>query len=272
MDIFHYWLGVVAVDDDINSISTNEKVVSTTAIRESCGGGPVISVAFAIMTPTTTTTTIGTTTTQKKMVAAGCMDGSVSVYVYDWLTGQGLTIQGSGQIPTKHEKYVKKVAWKKKNGAADDDGLLLLASASADGTVQIHKVTVKENLVEEAHEDDDNNNSNHHQQQLQISVTHQETFHFNGAVEALCFVRDRYLVCYARETPYLMVFDTVDNYSIRKINLNSGGRPAAAGTTLEDQHVSFAVMEIIPSPPHAHNQEHKYLALATDTSKHCDRI
>lgn len=209
-----------------NGGPASDKTVAA-AQRVRCDG-PVIAVAFS--------------TSSTKLVAAGSMDGNVWVHAYELVTGQGLKITASSKIPTKHGKYVKKVAW---NSAG------LLASASADGTVQVHKVTLDVDYTK----DDD---SAH-----QLTVKSLEKLHLSGAVEAMCFVQDQYLVCYAREKPYLLVFDSQEEFAIRKINLNSGGRPAAAGTSMEDQHVSFAVMDIAASP----NNQHKYLALATDSSR-----
>jgi WD40 repeat protein len=61
--------------------------------------------------------------------------------------------------------------------------------------------------------------------------------------------------------PYLQCYDISKEFQLRKINLNHGGKPAAAGTSLEDQHVSFTVMDMALSP------NGKYLALATDASR-----
>lgn len=198
--------------------------------------GPVITTAFH---------------PSAKVVAAGCMDGSVWVASFDIVTGKGLVITASTMIPKKHAKYVKTVAWRSTNNTP-----FVLASGSADGTIQLTEVSIQVNYGT----DDETTTS--------IDLKPMETLHLSGAVEALCFIQDE-LCCYARGKPYLMCFDTRQDFCQRKINLNSGGRPAAAGTTLEDQHVSFAIMDMAPSPTAAGNNPTvgKYLAVATDASR-----
>ncbi|CAB9505644.1 WD domain, G-beta repeat [Seminavis robusta] len=203
---------------------SSKKVVAQ-ACRVRCDG-PVIAIA----------------THPQKMVAAGCMDGSVWVVHYDMVTGQGLVVKATTKIPTKHGKYVKSVAWRTTTNSSDNH---LLATASADGTVQVHQVAVKIDYVKD---------------ETTIHVTTIEKLHLQHAVESVCFVADE-LCCYAREKPYLQCFDTTKDFQLRKLSLNHGGKPAAAGTSMEDQHVSFAVMDMAVSP------NGKYLALATDASR-----
>merc|ERR1712008_51769 len=82
--------------------------------------------------------------------------------------------------------------------------------------------------------------------------------HFDGAVEAMCFLNNgSTLCCYVRGTSYLSYFDLKDGYKQSKMSLNGG----AAGTGCFDEHVSFAVLSLLPSP----NGE--YLAAATDASR-----
>jgi WD40 repeat protein len=206
------------------------------ACRVRCDG-PVIAIAFAE----------NSSNNNNKLVAAGCMDGSVLVIHYDMVTGKGLLVKASTKIPTKHSKYVKTVAWNSHGN--------VLATASGDGKVQIHQVVVK---VDHLKDDE-----------TTIEIKTIETLHLQGAVESLCFLSSNNttttkeeLCCYARGMPYLQCYDIGHpQYQLRKINLNHGGRPAAAGTSLEDQHVSFAVMDMAVSP------NGKYLALATDASR-----
>lgn len=213
-----------------NDTEAAKKVVES-ACRVRCDG-PVIATAFH---------------PKQKLVAAGCMDGNVYIISYEIRTGTGLVIKATTKIPTKHGKYVKNVVWSTKNNT---NNLLQLASASADGTVQIHQISVKTDYTTE-------------DEQQTIELNTVETFHLQGAIESIVFIQDGIeLCCYARGKPYLIIFDTsTKDYQQRKINLNHGGKPPPPGTKLEDQHVSFAVMDMTLSP------SGKYLALATDTSR-----
>jgi len=174
------------------------------------------------------------------IVAAGCMDGSIK------LVGCATTLGLEAKVlvtdnQVKHGKYVKGIAW--------SPIAPLLATASADGTVILSKVS-------DLHCKEENADS------LAATVDMVQSFHLPGAVESLCFSNDgNTLYCYARGTPYLSCFDMSsedDNqqkFKMTKMNLN--------GTTTGgfQDHVSFAVLDMSPSP------ENKYLALATDTSR-----
>mmetsp|Transcript_5769 Transcript_5769/g.12693 ORF Transcript_5769/g.12693 Transcript_5769/m.12693 type:complete len:452 (+) Transcript_5769:74-1429(+) len=173
------------------------------------------------------------------VVAAGCMDGSVK------LAYCGLEMdapkEGSNRMlksdlvngnGIKHGKYVKTICWSPSEP--------IVASASADGTVQLTSV---KNVDSEA---------------ATVSLEVVQSMHFDGAVESMCFLDNgNTLCCYVRGTSYLSYFDLKDGYKLSKISLN--GR--LAGTGCFDDHVSFAVLSLMPSP----NGE--YLAAATDTSR-----
>ena len=162
-----------------------------------------------------------------KFVAAGCMDGSVHV-VYLETDRFSNTIQTQKVGSIQHGKYVKCVAW-----SATDN---ILATASADGSVQVHKL--EWNFV------DATGATLEKVQQLQLS----------GAVESLCFREDT-LCAYARGSSNLICFDLQDNFAQQKINLNRG-----PGNACFDDHVSFAVMDMSVF-------QNDYLALATDSSR-----
>ena len=219
--------------------STAKRVVESATTLQ-CSA-PVITVAFS-------------GSYSMKCVAAGCMDGSVHVAAYELVTGKGLVLKAVTKIPIKHDKYCKKVAWNSNSAAPMTPPLL--ATASADGTIKLHQVSVGTEYTTE-------------DETTSIQLKTREMLNFEGGgVEAMCFVKDE-LCCYVRGKPYLNCFDTSkDDLAPRKINLNHGGRPVAAGTTLEDQHVSFAVMDMAPSPPGiASSSNSEYLALATDVSR-----
>lgn len=163
-----------------------------------------------------------------KFVAAGCMDGSVHVIYFERDGSTTLNAEEIGKGTIKHGKYVKCLAW-----SSTDN---ILATASADGSVQIHKLDW--NFI------DATGATLEKVQNLQLS----------GAVESLCF-REDHLCCYARGSANLICFDLRDNFSQQKINLNRG-----PGNACFDDHVSFAVMDISP-------YEKDYLALATDSSR-----
>jgi len=85
-----------------------------------------------------------------------------------------------------------------------------------------------------------------------------KSMHFDGAVESMCFLNNgNTLCCYVRGTSYLSYFNLKDGYKQTKMSLNGG----SAGTECFDEHVSFAVLSLLPSP----NGE--YLAAATDSSR-----
>ena len=202
-----------------NSETKDDDAVKT-KVTIDCGA-PVIAVDFSRHGRTS------------KFVAAGCMDGSVKVV---WCEQQredgGLVAEllGDATITIQHNKYVKCVSWSSTEN--------LLASASADGTILLHKL--EWNLVDPS------------------SATLQlvQTLHLNGAIESTCF-RGDHLCCYARGSPYIHCFDTAKNFEDSKsIHLNKG-----SSATFFDDHVSFAIMGMESSA------DNKYLACATDSSR-----
>lgn len=173
------------------------------------------------------------------VVAAGCMDGSVTL-AYCGMDmdapkeGRNRILKSDlgGGSGIKHGKYVKTICWSPSEP--------IVASASADGTVQLTSVK--------------DVNSEAGTASLEIV----QSMHFDGAVESMCFTDNgKTLCCYVRGTHYLSYFDLKDGCKQTKVSLNGG----SAGTGCFDEHVSFAVLSLLPSP------DGKYIALATDTSR-----
>lgn len=170
-----------------------------------------------------------------RVVSAGCMDGSVILAGFgkgfmgaDGIGSKLLTPSSGDNI--KHVKYVKCMAW--------SPSAPILATASADGSVQLSKISLP-------------NESD------QVQIEKIQTIHLTGAIEALCFLDDGdTLCCYERGTPHLSYFDLQDGCKQTKRNLNGDS------TGGFKDHVSFAVMCLTPSPNGG-----KYLAAATDTSR-----
>lgn len=175
------------------------------------------------------------------VIAAGCMDGSVRLAYcgMEWnapTSGEERLLkphEDSGNDNfIKHKRYVKTLCWSPSEP--------ILASASADGTVQLTRVK----------------DVNFECMTASIEVV--KSIHFDGAVEAMCYLNNGFtLCCYVRGTAYLSYFDLRDGYNLSKISLNGG----TVGTGSFDEHVSFAVLALLPSPCG------KYIALATDMSR-----
>ena len=84
-----------------------------------------------------------------------------------------------------------------------------MASASADGTVQLTRVGEIGSMM-----DDDNNAG-------VVSMEVIQSFHFDGPVEAMCFLNNGdTLCCHVRGTPYLSYFDLKDGFKQSKVSLN----------------------------------------------------
>ena len=186
-------------------------------------GAPVICCAFAQQGKSV------------PVVAAGCMDGSVKLAYcglgMDAPKDRLLKSTGDGK-GIKHGKYVKTICWSPSEP--------VVASASADGTVQLTRV----------------GDVNSEAGTVTLEVV--QSIHLGGAVEAMAFVDNgNKLCCYVRGTSYLSYFDLRDEYKQSKMSLNGG----SAGTGCFDEHVSFAVLSLLPSP------DGKYIALATDASR-----
>mmetsp|Transcript_8880 Transcript_8880/g.16025 ORF Transcript_8880/g.16025 Transcript_8880/m.16025 type:complete len:451 (+) Transcript_8880:174-1526(+) len=173
------------------------------------------------------------------VVAAGCMDGSVKLAY----CGLEMDAPKEGRLRIlksdlengygiKHGKYVKTICWSPSEP--------ILASASADGTVQLTSVGSVDSEAST------------------VSLKVVQSMHFDGAVESMCFVNNgNIFCCYVRGTSYLSYFDLKDGCKQSKMSLNGG----AAGNGCFDEHVSFAILSLLPSP----NGE--YLAAATDSSR-----
>ena len=188
---------------------------STTNISIDCDA-PVIAVDFSRHGRTS------------RFVAAGCMDGSVHV-VYLETDKSSWTIHAEEIATIQHGKYAKCLAW-----SATDN---ILATASADGSIQIHRL--EWNFIDAAG----------------ATLEKIQTLQLSAAVESLCF-KENNLCCYARGSSNLICFDLQDKFSQQKINLNRG-----PGNACFDDHVSFAVMDM------AYFESSDYLALATDSSR-----
>jgi hypothetical protein len=181
----------------------------------------------------------------RNVVAAGSMDGVVHLVEYHSVTGQAiLQVQKAPLLPEwHHRKYVRAVSW-----AAHQP---ILATASADGSVHVYKVEKQVAEMDWSSCDDTSGSRS------DLRITKLQSLHFPGAVESVCFVENQ-LVCYARGTPYLSYFDLEKDFLPTRLNLNKTGNTATGGF---DEHVSFAVMDLKPSPCG------QFLAAATDTSR-----
>ena len=175
------------------------------AARVACSA-PVISIAFS---------------TTDYILAVGCMDGTVHLigYGYGYQTSTGSTRRVhawtlkvvSGE-KIKFSKYVKSLAFAPNSG--------LLASSSADGTVQLTRVTLVN--AEDGDEDMDGADANTDEgQSKKAKVELVNSLHLTGAVETVCFVNDGRTLClYERETSYLSYFDLKDDFKMTKYSLN----------------------------------------------------
>lgn len=209
-------------------------------------GAPVICCAFARVNGGRS----------PRVIAAGCMDGNVRLAYCGFgeeedddgapppadadrllkSRGEGSSGKedddGDGNPIIRHSRYVKTVCWSPTEP--------ILASASADGTVQLTRVS-----------DVDVESST-----AFIEII--KSIHFDGPVESMCYLNDgNTLCCYVRETSYLSYLDLRDKCKLRKVSLNG----CAVGNGGFEDHVSFAVLSMSPSP------RGKYLALATDASR-----
>mmetsp|Transcript_24625 Transcript_24625/g.28176 ORF Transcript_24625/g.28176 Transcript_24625/m.28176 type:complete len:451 (+) Transcript_24625:169-1521(+) len=179
------------------------------------------------------------------IISAGCMDGSVKLIGYSYVGGKihawPLNIVNGEGI--KYTKYVKAVAWSESSS--------IIASSSADGTAQLSKISL---ITDDEVMGGNHDFENSFQQNVKIEKL--KSFHFIGAVEALCFVnKGRSLCLYERDTSYLTYFDLNDEYKMTKYSLNG------STTGGFDDFVSFAVMRLVLSP------NGKYLCAATDASR-----
>jgi len=185
--------------------------------------------------------------TEHDIVAAGCMDGTVHLIGYKLILGrvQAWTLNIVNEEKIKYTKYVKSLAFAPKSG--------LLASASADGTVQISRVTV---IDANDNDDDEDMEGATEGDSKNATVEMVNSLHLAGAVETVCFVNEGDTLClYERETAYLSYFDLKNNFNMTKHSVNG------SVTGGFDSHVSFAVMDLALSP------NGKYLCAATDNSR-----
>ena len=167
------------------------------------------------------------------LVAAGCMDGSVRIIHCGDLEDAAKRVLYS----FKHERHVKTICWSPSEP--------IIASASADGTIKLHRVGNMPNMF-------DRSDSN------ELSFEAIQSMHFDGPVEAMCFVDNgNSLCCYVRGTSYLTYFNLKDEYKQSKYSLNG---KSAIGDRFDD-HVSFSVLSLQPSP------NGKYVAAATDAAR-----
>lgn len=176
------------------------------AARVACSA-PVISIAFS---------------TTDDILAVGCMDGTVHLIGYGYQTSTSTrrvdawTLKIVSGEKIKFTKYVKSLAFAPNSG--------LLASSSADGTVQLTRVTLVN--AEDGDEDMDGGDANTDDdtdegQSKNAKVELVNSLHLTGAVETVCFVNDGNALClYERETSYLSYFDLKDDFKMTKYSLN----------------------------------------------------
>lgn len=181
----------------------------------------------------------------EQIIAVGCMDGSVHFIGYSVWMGKirawnMRVVKGQA---VKFSKYVKGIAWSSIES--------IVACSSSDGTAKMIKISISSDPKKENSMDLDYD-------LVADCVTLEEirSFHFNGAIESVCFVKDgTMLVMYERDTSYLTYFDLKDDFKVTTYSVNgnvNGGY---------DAHVSFAILQLVPSP------NGKYLCLATDASR-----
>lgn len=178
-------------------------------------GTPVVCTAFSFVV--------------KNMVAAACMDGKVYlVNSKNATTSHHNDNQTLVVAPKAHSKYVKSIAWSCHEP--------VLATASADGSIHIYRITAPTAFAPE------------------INVQFVTSLHLNDPVETCIFLPNQKFICHVRGTPFLQYFHASTFELEQQVNLNVD----SAGY---DHHVSFTIMDLQLSP----NQQ--YLAAATDANR-----
>lgn len=186
----------------------------------------------------------GRSSRRNNLVAAGGMDGSVSLLRYKIDSGgavQAEKVSILSAVLHPHKKYVKRVEWSP-NGA-------FLATAGADGNIHVYEISVD---MAEAMDDDDDDWS--------IGVSHLQSLHLSGPVECLAFASDTRLLAHARGTAVLTEFNLAEDCAVSETNLNTNHSHAVSGGF--EEHVSFCCLDMQVSPCR------KFLALATDNHRH----
>lgn len=181
-----------------------------------------------------------------QLLAAGCMDGSVHLIGYSTVMGkvQAWKMNINQGKPVKYSKYVKCIAWSPSEN--------IVASCSSDGTATLVKVACSTEIdLNRGMVSDDDDPLKH-----SVSLEEVKSFHFNGAVETLCFAKNgSVLILYERDTSYLTYIDLNEGFTLSTFSVNGdvcGGY---------DGHVSFAILQLVLSP------DGKYICAATDTSR-----
>lgn len=226
------WGSALSPSEDASTQTVNK------ATKVQCGA-PVICLSFC---------------KTDDIICVGCMDGSIHFIGFTFMGGKihasllnGNSNNGGGSN-IKYTKYVKSIAW--------SESQPIVASSSADGTVILSKVSLGDGDETMGGGDDDDDDANMSDSTKEITIEKLKSFHFNGAVETLCFVKDSTSLClYERDTSYLTYFDLNDEYKMSKHSLN--GKTTGGF----DDFVSFAVMQLSVSP------NGKYLCAATDSSR-----
>jgi len=185
------------------------------------------------------------------VVAAGCMDGSVTLVAYAMEPGGTMRARplGNGQ-EIRHSKYVKFVLW-------SPDGTLLV-TGSADGTVQFTSLSSSSSsfMPSTSTGDDEYMNDAEDTHQNDVLIHKVRTLHLAGPVEAGCLLDAGTRFClYERGTHYLSYFDLKDDFKMTKQSLNG------SVTGGFDEHVSFTVMHLCLSP------DETCICAATDVSR-----
>lgn len=259
--------GAAAVPAAVDSSAAVTAVTDTKNTTTMASVVPVQNTAtLSVSAPVICVATAPSSSLNLHVIAAGTMDGRVHLVVYE--SRAVATIGGPQPSPQltavlqdvpamrRHTKYLTAVAWSSHTtrGQSSSAFWQLLATSSADGDIHVYKVS--RNNDDDNNDDDDNNNNNSEQaSKHRLLVQHWQSFHFESAVTSLCFCGDQTLYAYIRGTPHLTVLHPSDEGrgQISKVHLNASAT---------DDHVSFAVLCLRPSP------DHRYLAAATDHHRH----
>jgi WD40 repeat protein len=162
----------------------------------------------------------------------------------------------SRQEVCRHARYVRCLAWNHHQedggivGTGSGAGAAVLASASADGVLQLHRV--EKNWAWVPRDDDEGGGDDAGVRGAgdgdgaPLTISRLASFHLPGAVEALCFLSEASLLCYARGTPYFTVLDVSSDLGATSSSPSSPKQATARihlNSSVHDDHVSFCVLQ-----------------------------